>query len=91
MPRSNAILIGIQSKDHERYNAAMPVKVKEAIQFIERDGWAQVRQTGNHRHFHHPSKPGTVTIAGHPSDVIYPKTLAKIKKQAGSNEICSDL
>jgi hypothetical protein len=32
--------------------------------------------------FHHPTKSGTVTVAGHPSDVLHPKTLATIKKQA---------
>jgi predicted RNA binding protein YcfA (HicA-like mRNA interferase family) len=50
---------------------------------IERDGWIQVRQKGSHRQFHHSSKPGTVTIAGHPSVTLHPKTLATIKKQAG--------
>jgi predicted RNA binding protein YcfA (HicA-like mRNA interferase family) len=42
----------------------------------------QVRQTGSHRQYHHPVKSGTVTVAGHPSDFLQPKTLATIKKQA---------
>jgi predicted RNA binding protein YcfA (HicA-like mRNA interferase family) len=50
---------------------------------IERDGWAQVRQKGSHRQFHHPNKPGTVTVAGHPSDEVPPGTLKNIMKQAG--------
>jgi len=59
------------------------VKVREAIRLIEVDGWRQVRQTGSHRHFRHPTKPGTVTIAGKPSDDLHPKTQASILKQAG--------
>jgi predicted RNA binding protein YcfA (HicA-like mRNA interferase family) len=48
------------------------MKVKEIIKLIERDGWQQVRQTGSHRHYRHPSKPGTVTVAGHPRDDLHP-------------------
>ena len=33
---------------------------------IEQAGWTQVRQKGSHRQFHHTTKPGTVTDAGHP-------------------------
>jgi len=33
--------------------------------------------------YHHPAKPGTVTIAGHPSAEIPPGTLNSILKQAG--------
>jgi predicted RNA binding protein YcfA (HicA-like mRNA interferase family) len=53
------------------------------IRLIESDGWNQIRQTGSHRQYHHPVKSGTVTVAGHPSDFLHPKTLATIKKQAG--------
>jgi predicted RNA binding protein YcfA (HicA-like mRNA interferase family) len=38
------------------------MKVKEAIKLLEEDGWYQVRMRGSHRQFHHPSKPGTVTV-----------------------------
>lgn len=58
------------------------MKVREAIRLIEADGWRQVRQTGSHRHYHHPTKPGIVTIAGKPSDDLHPKTQASILKQA---------
>ena len=44
--------------------------VREAIRMILADGWFQVRQKGSHRQFHHPTKKGTVTINGHPSDVL---------------------
>jgi predicted RNA binding protein YcfA (HicA-like mRNA interferase family) len=59
------------------------VKVGEIIKLIEADGWRQVRQKGSHRHYRHPTRPGTVTIAGHPSDDLHPKTRASILRQAG--------
>jgi len=61
----------------------MPMKVREVIRVVEKDGWVQVRQTGSHRQFHHPRKPGTVTIAGQPGIEIPPKTLRSILRQAG--------
>jgi predicted RNA binding protein YcfA (HicA-like mRNA interferase family) len=59
------------------------VKVSELIALIEKDGWFQVRMKGSHRHFHHPTKPGTVTVAGKPSVDIPPGTLNSALKQAG--------
>jgi len=53
---------------------------------VEQDGWLQVRQKGSHRQYHHPSKAGTVTIAGHPSMDLDPKTERSILKQAGLNQ-----
>ena len=61
----------------------LPVKVRELIALIESDGWVQVRVTGSHRQFHHPTKPGTVTIAGHPGTDVPPGTLNSVLKQAG--------
>jgi predicted RNA binding protein YcfA (HicA-like mRNA interferase family) len=57
--------------------------VREAIQLIEEDGWVMVRQKGSHRQYHHPTKPGTVTIAGKPSLDLDPKTGKSILRQAG--------
>jgi predicted RNA binding protein YcfA (HicA-like mRNA interferase family) len=59
------------------------MKVREVIKIISKDGWFQVRQTGSHRHFHHATKPGTVTVAGHASAELAPKTASAIMKQAG--------
>jgi predicted RNA binding protein YcfA (HicA-like mRNA interferase family) len=61
----------------------MPIKVHELIFRLEADGWFQVRQKGSHRQYHHPSKPGTVTVAGKPSVEVPPGTLSNILKQAG--------
>ncbi len=59
------------------------VKVKELIALLESDGWTLVRMKGSDRHFHHPSKPGTVTVAGKASVDIPPGTLNSALKQAG--------
>ncbi len=61
----------------------MPLSVREAIRLIEEDGWVQIRQNGSHRQFHHPTKPGTVTIAGKPSLDLDAKTEKSIRRQAG--------
>jgi predicted RNA binding protein YcfA (HicA-like mRNA interferase family) len=60
------------------------VKVRAVIKLIKADGWRLVRQTGSHRQFRHPIKPGTVTVAGKPSTDVPPGTLASILRQAGS-------
>ncbi len=59
------------------------MKVRDLIRQIQQDGWFQVRQTGSHRQFHHPSKPSTVTIAGGPSEDVPKGTLNSVLKQAG--------
>ena len=59
------------------------MKVREIVKLIEADGWVQVRQTGSHRHYRHPTKPGTTTIAGKPSADLIPKTEQSILRQAG--------
>ena len=59
------------------------MKVRAVIKLIEADGWRFARQSGSHRQFRHPIKPGTVTVAGKPSDELRPGTLANILWQAG--------
>ena len=61
------------------------MKVRDAIRQVESDGWRIVRQRGSHRQYKHSSKPGTVTIVGHPSQELAPKTLRSILVQAGIN------
>jgi predicted RNA binding protein YcfA (HicA-like mRNA interferase family) len=58
------------------------MKVRAVIKLIEADGWRFVRQTGSHRQFRHPIKPGTVTVAGRPSIEVPAGTLAAILRQA---------
>jgi predicted RNA binding protein YcfA (HicA-like mRNA interferase family) len=60
--------------------------VRELLKLLEDDGWSVVRTRGSHRQLHHPSKPGTVTVSGHPKDDVHPKTLRSVLKQAGLDE-----
>jgi predicted RNA binding protein YcfA (HicA-like mRNA interferase family) len=59
------------------------MKVSELMDILEKDGWSLVRQKGSHRQYHHPTKSGTVTVAGKPSVDVPPGTLNNILKQAG--------
>jgi predicted RNA binding protein YcfA (HicA-like mRNA interferase family) len=59
------------------------VKVQEVIKMLEDDGWRLVRTKGSHRQLKHPTKPGTVTVAGKLSVDVPPGTLNSILKQAG--------
>ncbi len=54
----------------------------EVIRRIEADGWYVVRQTGSHRHFRHPVKPGTATVP-HPKRELPIGTLKSIARQTG--------
>lgn len=58
-------------------------KIREIIKLIEEDGWYLVVTKGSHRQYKHPTKPGRVTIAGHPSHDLAPGTFNSILKQAG--------
>jgi predicted RNA binding protein YcfA (HicA-like mRNA interferase family) len=59
------------------------LKVRDVIKKLEQDGWRLDRTKGSHRQFRHESKPGTVTVAGHPSVEVPAGTLNNILKQAG--------
>ena len=59
------------------------MKIRDLLKLIENDGWLQRNQEGSHRQFVHAVKPGKVTVAGHPSAEVDPKTKASILKQAG--------
>jgi predicted RNA binding protein YcfA (HicA-like mRNA interferase family) len=59
------------------------MKVREVIKLLKQDGWFHVRTKGDHRQYHHPVKPGTVTVAGKLSEDIPPGTLNSILRQAG--------
>ena len=57
-------------------------KVREAIRLVQQDGWYLVRTRGSHRQFHHPEKPGTVTIAGRPGKDLDIRVWRSILRQA---------
>jgi predicted RNA binding protein YcfA (HicA-like mRNA interferase family) len=52
------------------------------IRAIVAEGWQEVRITGSHRHFRHPTRPGIVTVP-HPKKDIAPGTLRSIERQSG--------
>ena len=58
------------------------MKIRDIIKKIGSDGWYQVTMTGSHRQYKHPTKPGRVTIAGHPNHDLAPGTLNSVLKQA---------
>jgi predicted RNA binding protein YcfA (HicA-like mRNA interferase family) len=57
------------------------MKSREVIAQLEADGWVEVRQSGSHKQFRHPTKPGTVTVP-HPKKDMPVGTLKSIEKQA---------
>ena len=59
------------------------MKVKEAINIIEQDGWFMVRMKGSHRQFKHSCKKGVVTIAGNLNHDLAKGTFQSILFQAG--------
>ena len=58
------------------------MKVRDVIKMLEQDGWYLHRIRGSHRQFKHPTKSGTVTVAGKPSLEIPIGTFHSILKQA---------
>ena len=62
------------------------MRVRQIIKMIEADGWYLVATKGSHRQYKHPTRPGRVTIAGHPGDDLAPGTLNSILKQAQLKE-----
>ena len=59
------------------------MKVREVIRLIASDGWIHVRTKGDHRQYHHPRKPGTVTISGKLGVEMPKGTLNSVRRQAG--------
>ena len=58
------------------------MKSREVIKKIEAAGWVEVRQSGSHKQFRHPTLPGTVTVP-HPKADMAKGTLKSISKQSG--------
>lgn len=63
------------------------VKVRDIIKLLLNDGWYQVSQTGSHRQYKRPTKPGRVTVAGRCGHDLAAGTLGSIPKQAGIDEV----
>ena len=58
------------------------MKVREVIRMLLAEGWVLVATRGDHRQFKHPSKPGRVTVSGHPGNDMPKGTLASVLRQA---------
>ena len=62
------------------------MKVRDVLKALAADGAILTSQRGSHRQFEHPTKPGKVTVPGHPGDEIARGTLQSIRRQAGLKE-----
>ena len=54
---------------------------RDVIRALQADGWYEVAQSGSHKQFKHPTKPGRVTVPS-PRKDIPAGTLRSIEKQA---------
>jgi predicted RNA binding protein YcfA (HicA-like mRNA interferase family) len=59
------------------------MKVRDVLRILTDAGWRVVLIEASHRQLKHPTKPGRVTVAGHPSLDVPKGTLNSILKQAG--------
>lgn len=58
-------------------------KIRDVLKLLHLNGWVQTAQRGSHRQFEHPVKAGKVTVSGHESQDLDPKTYGSILRQAG--------
>jgi len=58
-------------------------KVRDVLKRLNAEGYYLDRTTGDHRQFKYPDLPNRVTVPGHPSDDVDPKTLKSIYRRAG--------
>lgn len=54
----------------------------EIIKKLKKAGWYEDHQTGSHKQFRHPEKPGTVTVP-HPKSEMAIGTIKSIERQSG--------
>lgn len=76
LPRREGTVRDVSAPGPE--NPAGTMRVRDVIGLAEAAGWRMVRRRGSHRQYRHPTRPGVVTIAGHPGDEVRPKTLGSI-------------
>ncbi|MBI4285151.1 MAG: type II toxin-antitoxin system HicA family toxin [Chloroflexi bacterium] len=58
---------------------------KECDKALKKDGWYEVRQTGDHHHYAHPTRAGLVTIPER-STLAMPLVKSVLKQAGLSNE-----
>lgn len=59
------------------------MKVRDVMSLLKSNGWSVARTRGSHRQLKHPTRKGTITVAGRPGVHMPPGTLNSILKQAG--------
>jgi predicted RNA binding protein YcfA (HicA-like mRNA interferase family) len=59
-----------------------PMNSREVIRRLKNNGWFEVAQSGSHKQFKHPVKPGRVTVV-YPQRDVPVGTLRSIEKQSG--------
>lgn len=65
------------------YAEHVRMKVRDILRMLQEGGWYIARTRGSHRQLKHPTKSGTVTVAGKPGVDIPPGALKSILKQSG--------
>jgi predicted RNA binding protein YcfA (HicA-like mRNA interferase family) len=55
---------------------------REIIRKLQENGWYEVAQSGSHKQFKHPSRPGRVTVP-YPRKDLPLGTIRSIEKQSG--------
>ncbi|MGC9158531.1 MAG: type II toxin-antitoxin system HicA family toxin [Terracidiphilus sp.] len=59
------------------------MRPQDLVRILEDDGWYSTGQTGSHRHFRHPEKPGLLIVPMHVGKEIGKGLLHSILKKAG--------
>ncbi len=59
------------------------MRVSEILRELEADGWRFQAVHGSEWRFKHASKPGRVTVPGHPEKEVGAGKLQSIRRQAG--------
>ncbi|MCX9010111.1 MAG: type II toxin-antitoxin system HicA family toxin [Candidatus Methanoperedens sp.] len=68
-PREQPFREGLSAcTDYSDFSNFFFIKVREIIKLLKADGWYLIASKGSHQQYKHPTKPGRVTIAGHPGD-----------------------
>jgi predicted RNA binding protein YcfA (HicA-like mRNA interferase family) len=59
------------------------VRPQELVRILEEDGWYCTGQSGSHRHYRHPIKPGLLIVPMHAGKEIGKGLVDTILKKAG--------